>query len=51
VRIAQWLPWVRTNAQIYHGYVFGQNMYTPSDPEFDSQDGEQFGAMSLSVAF
>ena len=31
VRIAQWLPWFPKNAELHHGYVFGQNIQ-PSVP-------------------
>ena len=29
--IARWLPWFPEEGMIRHGYVFGQNMYTPRD--------------------
>ena len=56
VRIAQWLPWFPKNAELHHGYVFGQNTYTPSDitvadPPLDDRPyaGWLYGTISLAV--
>jgi len=56
VRIAQWLPWIPKSARIHHGYVFGQDMYTPSDitmadPQLDDRPyaGWLYGTIGLAI--
>jgi lipid A 3-O-deacylase len=31
LHIAHWIPWFPKEGHVRHGYVFGQNMYAPSD--------------------
>ena len=31
MRIAHWIPWFPKDGITHHGYIFGQNMYTPDD--------------------
>jgi hypothetical protein len=56
VRIARWLPWFPKNGEVHHGYVFGQNMYTPSDitvadppPDDRPYAGWLYGTIGLAV--
>jgi len=56
VRFARWLPWFPDEGQVRHGYVFGQNVYTPrditlADPPLDDRPyaGWLYGSIGLGV--
>jgi hypothetical protein len=55
-RIARWIPWFPEDGIARHGYLFGQNMYTPDDiklaePPFDDRPyaGWLYGTAGMGV--
>jgi lipid A 3-O-deacylase len=56
LRVAHWLPWFPKEGDVRHGYVLGQNMYTPRDitvarPPLDDRPyaGWLYGTTGLGV--